>query len=257
MMLIRLDRPSSSKVSWDIPAGTWNNPASDPYSLYGRAMALRELTPDDPAGDGRIGKLYAVQGGVVEGLEVPVTGEELLEDFYDGDDAALDRLMTRYDWLRHWVISRLPYDGGARPQRAEDIVQRAWVKVIESKGGARWRREKGSVRPWLLQIVSHCMVDEFRERRNVPGGGVAMADAADPAQQELLAWCELRSAVVESLGALEALELQVVVLKYWAGSRQNQIARKLGVSPATVSRCLASARGKLRESLSGAGWEDD
>lgn len=84
-----------------------------------------------------------------------------------------------------------------------------------------------------------------------------MADAADPAQQELLVGCELRAAVVEGLGALQALELQVVVLKYWAGMRQNQIARKLGVSPATVSRCLASARVKLRESLSGAGWEDD
>lgn len=225
--------------------------------MYGRAMALRELTPDDPAGDGRIGKLYAVQGGVVEGPEDPVTDEGLLKAFYDGDDAALDRLMTRYDWLRHWVISRLPYDGGARPQRAEDIVQRAWVKVIESKGGARWRREKGSVRPWLLQIVSNCTVDEFREKGNVPGGGVAMADAADPAQQELLVGCELRAAVVESLGALEAQELEVVMLRYWAGMRQKEIAPKLGVSPATVSRCLASARVKLRESLSGAGWEDD
>jgi RNA polymerase sigma factor (sigma-70 family) len=218
-------------------------------------MALRELTPDDPAGHGRAGKLYAVHGGVVEGLEEPVSDEELLEAFYDGDDAALDRLMTRYDWLRFWVISRL--DGGARPQRAEDIVQRAWVKVIESKSRARWRRDKGSVRPWLLQIVSNCMVDEFREKGNVAGGGVAPADAPDPAQQELLVWCELRALVAESLGALEPLELQVVTLKFWAGMRQNEIARKVGASPATVSRSLASARLKLRESLSGAGWDDD
>ena len=218
-------------------------------------MALRELTPDDPACHGRAGTLYAVHGGVVEGLEEPVSDEDLLEAFYDGDDAALDRLMTSYDRLRYWVISRL--DGGARPQRAEDIVQRAWVKVIESKGRARWRREKGSVRPWLLQIVSNCMVDEFRERGNMSGRGVAPADTADPAQQELLVWCELRAAVAESLRTLEPLELQVVTLKFWAGMRQNEIASKLGVSPATVSRSLASARVKLRESLSGAGWEDD
>lgn len=220
-------------------------------------MALRELTPDDPAGDGRAGKLYAVRGGVVEGLGEPVSDEDLLEAFYDGDDAALDRLMRRYGRLRYWVISRLPYNGGARPQRAEDIVQRAWMNVIESRSRARWRREAGSFRPWLLRIVANCIVDELRKKRADQGGWMAPADAADPAQQELLLRCELRAALAESLGALEPLEFQVVALKYWGGMRQNEIARELGVAPATVSRCLASARTKLRESLSGEGWEDD
>lgn len=220
-------------------------------------MALRELTPDDPAGDGRAGKLYAVHGGVVEGLEEPMSAEDLLEAFYDGDDAALDRLMTGYDRLRCWVISRLPYDGGARPQRAEDIVQRAWIKVIESRSRARWRREEGPFRPWLLRIVSNCIVDELRKNRGDQGARIAPVDAADPAQQELFRRCELRAALAERLGTLEPTELQVVVLKYWGGMRQNEIAPELGVSPATVSRCLASARKKLREGLTGEGWEDD
>jgi DNA-directed RNA polymerase specialized sigma24 family protein len=49
----------------------------------------------------------------------------------------------------------------------------------------------------------------------------------------------------------------VVVLKFWAGMQQNEIAGALAVSEATISRTWNSARLTLRATLTAAGWNDD
>ena len=194
---------------------------------------------------------------------VPAAGqpsdEALLEAFYRGDDRALDRLMARYDWLAHLIMSRLPYGGGARAQQAEDLVQVTWLKVMDSRSRttSRWRRECGPVRPWLMRIVSNCIVDAGRKDSAVPLCRREPADVADPVQEDLFVRCELRATIAAGLGSLDELESVVVVLKFWAGMQQNEIADALAVSEATISRTWSSARRTLRSTLAAAGWNDD
>jgi RNA polymerase sigma factor (sigma-70 family) len=184
--------------------------------------------------------------------------EELLAAFYRGEDRALDRLMARYDWLEQLIMSRLPYGGGARAQQAEDLVQVTWVKVMDSRSRttSRWRGECGPVRPWLLRIASNCIVDAGR-KDSVPLCRREPAEDADPVQENLFVVCELRAALAAGLEALEQMESVVVVLKFWAGMQQNEIADALAVSEATISRTWNSARRKLRATLTAAGWNDD
>jgi RNA polymerase sigma factor (sigma-70 family) len=82
-------------------------------------------------------------------------------------------------------------------------------------------------------------------------------EGADPSQEDLFVRCELRTAVAAGLGALEELESVVVVLKFWAGMRQNEIALVLDLSEATICRMWASAREKLRATLDQVGWSED
>ena len=208
-------------------------------------MAIRELTTGVPR------------------LSAPAAGqpsdEELLEAFYRGEDCALDCLMARYSWLSHLVMSRLPYGGSARAQQAEDLVQATWLKVMDSRGRptSRWRGECGPVRPWLMRIVSNCIVDAGRKESAVPLCRREPAEAADPAQEDLFVRCELRAAIAAGLGPLEEMEQVVVVLKFWAGMQQKEIAGALAVSEATISRTWNSARRTLRATLTAAGWNDD
>lgn len=221
-------------------------------------MALRELTAEIPANVGVRGiPTFAEPLPPDSAYGPPPTDEDLLEAFYGGDDAALEDLVTRYQWLVYLVMSKLPRQGAARAQKSEDLVQLAWVKVMDTRRrqSARWRAECGLVRPWLLKIVSNCVLDAGRREAAAPPCWGDSADVPDPGQDELFILCERRTDVAQCLRSLDDLESMVVVLMFWAGMRQSAIAEALSLSPATISRNWKSARGKLHAGLVAAGWD--
>lgn len=78
--------------------------------------------------------------------------EQLMEDFYTGDDHALEILMRRMrSSLCHQAYSQLPARHVGRRYVAEDMVQKTWIKVAATRQRekVRWDRSKGAVRTWL------------------------------------------------------------------------------------------------------------
>lgn len=188
-----------------------------------------------------------------------MTDEDLLEAFYEGDDESLDHLARRYEWLRHYALGLLPAHAPARLERAPDIVQTAWVKVMNTRarGSGRWQRRHGPVKPWLFAIVRNHARDEERVEARTPLLRDEPADAPDPRQGDVFDQCELRSVVDEYLRSLEQMQRDVVILKFWVEMRQSEIASTLHVSEATVSRCWAAARTELQGRLPEALLDDD
>jgi RNA polymerase sigma-70 factor (ECF subfamily) len=164
-----------------------------------------------------------------------------------GDASALEELYHRYGGRCYGLARRIVVDA----QLAQDVVQDVFL--------ALWRRgqhdpARGTVATWLLSITHHRAVDHVRkeERRRLHGASLDELDAAsDPGPTpEDLAWRSVRGDRVRTAMAdLPAEQREVLLLAYYGGYTQNEIASISGVPLGTVkTRTLAALR-KLGKAL--------
>jgi RNA polymerase sigma-70 factor (ECF subfamily) len=103
------------------------------------------------------------------------------------------------------------------------------------------------LRPWLHRIVVNRSLDWLRARQRRPevsgelAVGVEAAATGDDMSADLMA----------ALRALDPDERALVVLRHVLGYRSSELARMLGLPPATVRTRLARALHKLRALLEG------
>jgi RNA polymerase sigma-70 factor (ECF subfamily) len=108
---------------------------------------------------------------------------------------------------------------------------------------------------WLLAAVQHRAVDvvrreDNRRRRPSPADALALFDPSSTADDDEVPWWGLRRDRVQAaLAQLPREDRDVLVLAYFGGYTQREIAGITGVPFATVkARMLSAVRG-LREGL--------
>ncbi|MBR4690498.1 MAG: sigma-70 family RNA polymerase sigma factor [Bacteroidales bacterium] len=89
--------------------------------------------------------------------------QELLAAFSNGDNSAMDILITRYHskvlgYLRHLVRNR---------ELAEDLCQETFMKVIRSLKQDAYH-DDGHFSAWLFRIAHNLMIDYFRKENKLP-----------------------------------------------------------------------------------------
>ncbi len=146
----------------------------------------------------------------------------------------------------------LAYRMCGRQAMAEDIVQESFLSVW--RAGARYERERGSVRSWLLSVVHNRAIDAFRR-----GAAKDARDVRDEGIAERLASPELIEAEVErrddarqirrALDELPTDQRQVIELAYFGGFTHSQIAEMLGLPAGTVKGRMRLGLSKLRVTL--------
>jgi RNA polymerase sigma-70 factor (sigma-E family) len=134
---------------------------------------------------------------------------------------------------------------------AEDVVQEVLIRVQ-----ARWNRIGAMDRPELY--VRKMIVNEFvswrrRSWRLVPAGrGLDVDDRVS--QDHAFAYAE-RAALLAELGKLPRRQRAVLVLRYYEGLSDTEIAEVLGCTPGTVrgyaSRALAALRVQITQPAPG------
>ena len=138
------------------------------------------------------------------------------------------------------------------PEAAEEVVQDAFHSV--------WRRardydaSRGSVRTWLLAIARNAAIDWLRTRgkrgeRERPLEEVS--ERADPAAEALVERAVRGDRVRAALAALPPEQREVIVLAYYLGYTQEEIARRTQAPVGTVKGRARLAMTKLREALAG------
>lgn len=139
---------------------------------------------------------------------------------------------------------------------AEDVVQEAFLAYWRNP--ASFDPARGAFGSWLLAMVHHKAVDAVRheesQRRRLAAVGAWVAahsesapDVADDVADRM-AGLQVRRA----LEKLPAGQREAIVLTYWGGYTQVQIAQRTGVPLGTVkTRILAAKRG-LQKALSNA-----
>jgi RNA polymerase sigma-70 factor (ECF subfamily) len=172
----------------------------------------------------------------------PLTDEELMQRYCDGDNTALETLFDRHAAGVHGFLSRMVRTGAL----ADDLLQTTFLSVVRSAD--RYRRG-APVLPWLLTIAANAARDTLRRDRlgvevlavdgELPDGSVTTAPS-DPG---------VRKRIEAAFDSLPVQQREAVVLHKLEGWSFAQIAQAFDISE-TAARIRAH-RGyeKLRELL--------
>lgn len=165
-----------------------------------------------------------------------------------GDRKAIAQL---YDELFPGVYAyarmRLP-----TPADAEDVVSETFLAVVKRLSDFTWRHA-GSFRAWVFQIARNQIADFYR--RNGRASMVSLAEApsalvSEPSSLETsLISSETRKSLRMKIGELSPRRQEVVLMRYFGGLRNKEIAVALGLDERTVAAHLSRALAALQEEL--------
>jgi RNA polymerase sigma-70 factor (ECF subfamily) len=171
----------------------------------------------------------------------------LLARVGEGDEAAIEALYQRYGGACFALARRILDDA----QLAEDVVQQVFLAMWQGSG---YDPRRGAVSTWLLSITHHKAVDSVRKesnRRKRTAGEQTLLEvaAAGPGPDEE-AWTRLRAERTRSaLRLLPAEQREVLLLAYYGGYTQREIADLTGLPLGTVKSRTLTALRRLREHL--------
>jgi len=182
-----------------------------------------------------------------------VTG--LLLAWGGGDASALEALLPAvYAELRVQARRAMRHETPGHTLQTTALVHEAYLRLVDQQRvGWQNRAQFFGV---AAQLMRRILVDHARARLAEKRGGgaaaVTLSDvaAADPTTGggdgvDVLAVHE----ALERLAALDPDQARVVELRYFGGLTIEETAAALGISPATVKREWAVARGWLRREL--------
>ena len=158
--------------------------------------------------------------------------------------AEVSALLAQTEWIR-----ALARGLAADVHLAEDLVQDAWVAALE-----RPPRDDRPLRGWLATVLRNRWRDlgrerGWRERRE----RAAARDEALPSAHELVERAAVQRTLVEAVLELEEPYRSTVLLRFFEGLPQREIARRTSTSVATVNSRLTRALERLRERLARGG----
>jgi RNA polymerase sigma-70 factor (ECF subfamily) len=172
-----------------------------------------------------------------------------------GRAEALEALYSRYAGRVYSLALGLLRDPGFAEEVTEEVFLSLWRR------SATYDSQRSRFTTWLLSIAHHRAVDRLRQRRATPflEPEEALERVADPAPDPL----ETASRNLEGEQAHRALETlppeqrEVLVLAYFRGYTQSEIARRLKIPLGTVKTRMRLGLKKLRETLVQEGMGED
>jgi RNA polymerase sigma-70 factor (ECF subfamily) len=168
----------------------------------------------------------------------PGEDERLLERIADGDHDAFEILYRRYARPVLALAQQRLGDAG----RAEEALQEAFVSVWRS--ASTYRPERGAAKAWLYTVARNAIVDRGRRRQEQPAEPVDQPSSdAGPDERAEHEW--LRWRVHSALETLRTSERELIVLAYWGGLSQSEIADRIGIPLGTVKTRTRTALSQL------------
>ena len=160
-----------------------------------------------------------------------ISGLEILVRLYQNEATRIAQLITR------------------DREVAEDVVQSAFVRVYERI--EQFDPERPFA-PWFFRIVSNDAVRAAQQSSRQVSSGAAMLDQLQdesPGPDEILATLEQFDSVTDALWHLTPEQRAVIVLRYYAGLSDREVALRLESAPGTIRWRLHEARKRLRQIL--------
>lgn len=162
-------------------------------------------------------------------------------------DTPLEDLFEQYT-ARAWGLARrIVYDD----RLAEDVVQEAFLAYWRDPGA--FDGSRGRLGSWFLALVHHKAVDVVRReeshRRRADAAVELSLDDAVPDVADTVADRMDDSRVREALATLPAAQREALVLAYWGGYTQREIAERTGTPLGTVKTRMFAGMRRLHEAL--------
>lgn len=188
------------------------------------------------------------------GRSSEVTG--LLRRWGGGDREALDRLMPLvYRELHHMASRYMTKERGGHTLQSTALVHEAYVRLVDQRV-ADWQN-RAQFFGLAAQAMRRILVDHARARGRAKRGADAPRIAVEtvdalPAPDRIVVEDALAVDVaLNKLQAFDALQAEIVELRFFGGLTVEETAAVLSVSPGTVKREWALARAWLHRELTG------
>lgn len=178
-------------------------------------------------------------------MTAPTTDDRLVQRAQAGEAAAFAAI---YDDLAPRVLRFLCHQVGD-PDRAEELMQRTFVKVIEAL--PRYRQRGGvPFRAWVFRIARNVAIDA--QRTDHPA--VALDDAPDqastaPGPEQLLEEAVRRGELLAALERLPRDQHDVIVYRFFGELTPHEVAPLLHRSDGAVRVLQHRALRRLRQLL--------
>lgn len=177
---------------------------------------------------------------------VQITDVELLHAITRGDEQALAQLYDRYRSILFGLLMRIL---NSRAE-AEDVLQEIFLQV--------WRQARdfdaarGKVFTWLVTLTRSRAIDRLRalgsRSRTIEEATRGAVDLITDAEQDAI-YAERGQIVRTALEELSEEQRQVLLMAYFDGFSQSEIAEKLASPLGTVKTRMRAGMTKLREIL--------
>jgi RNA polymerase sigma factor (TIGR02999 family) len=184
----------------------------------------------------------------------PAEVTRILHEWQSGNREALDRLIpVVYDELRTLASRQLAREWRHGRLHTTTVVNEAYIKLFGQRE-VDWQN-RGHFFAIAAQLMRRILVDHARrELREKHGGGAVHLELQDalskPNEPPLDALDALALDIaLQKLEALDPDQGRIVELRFFGGLTVEETAAALGISPATVKREWALAKGWLYREL--------
>ena len=169
--------------------------------------------------------------------------EALVDRFLDGERAAFDALVLRYQDRLHRFVT---WSIGTAD--ADDTTQDVFVEVHRSLG--TWRR-KSTFRTWLYGVARNVCRHHVRQRRNHTRDDRGVGDCPDDTfgPFESVAKCLELAELMAAVTRLPREQRVTLMLRAWEGLSYDEIATVTNVPKGTVRSRLHSARRTVGQAI--------
>ncbi len=160
-----------------------------------------------------------------------------------------------YDQLAPWVLGvahRILGDDDEAGEVVSDVFVQVWTNIRQHDAG------RGPLVPWILSIARNRALDVLRRRRRwyrkaerlhvQQGSGEQAAEAEVRGEAAVPGW-PVHQEVHRALAALPEDQRQALMLAYFEGLSQSEIAKRTGTPLGTVKTRMRIAQQKLAEAL--------
>ena len=170
---------------------------------------------------------------------------DLLDRFKDGDQGALEEIVSRYQKAVFFFILRMVWDEAD----AADLSQKTFINAFRNIRGFNRR---SNFKTWLYRIAINVCRNHFRDdprRREVNIEGMVFVDGTSPLDHMISA--EERRRLCLALNELPEKQRHTVVLKVYHGLTYREIAEITGCAEGTAKANFHFGVKKLREIFRG------
>lgn len=176
---------------------------------------------------------------------------QLLVDWSNGDEAALDRLLPLVNAeLRRLAARYMRRENPGHTLQTSALVNEAYLRLIDQQH-VRWQN-RAHFFGIAAQLMRRILIDHARSHQYAKRGGGALKVSLDEAAAvtearaaELLAVDE----ALERLTAMDARKGRIVELRFFGGLSLEETAEVLGISSPTVQREWRAAKAWLHRML--------
>ena len=166
------------------------------------------------------------------------------------EKGALEALYGRYASSVYSLAMYMLRQDALAQEVTQEIFLNIWLKA------ASFNSERGELRAWVMSVAHHKIVDLIRSRRRT----LTMTDPAEYETLDLLPSGQTsteeevernldRERILKAMSTLPQAQREVILLAYFEGYSQSQMANKLGQPLGTIKTRVRLAMQKLRTVL--------